>query len=115
MGLDAYICYDFKGVDDEIESAELWYGRKKHEIHGWMQRVSGIAGWEFNCVPLPLTEHILSRLEADMESGNLMAREGFFFGSVKDPAEVKKEVQELLSVARDALADGLKPYYSSWW
>lgn len=115
MGLDAYIRHDFKGVNDEIESAELWYGRKENEIHGWMQRESGIDAGAFNCVQFPLTDHILKRLEEAMQEGDLVATQGFFFGSDNDPAEVKQAVEELLSVARDALKDGLKPYYSSWW
>lgn len=115
MGLDAYIRYDFKGVDDESQEAELWYGRKENEIHGWMQRQSGIAAEEFNCVRFPLTTELLDQLETDSQGGNLVATQGFFFGSDNDPGEVKEAVEALLLAAREALADGLKPYYSSWW
>lgn len=48
MGLDAYVRV--------TEISELWYGRKENEIHGWMQRKSGIPADEFNCVELPLTK-----------------------------------------------------------
>lgn len=115
MGLDAFIRCDFKGVDNEIESEELWYGRKENEIHGWMQRESGIAAEDFNCVQFPLTTEILDKLEADSKAINLVPTQGFFFGSDNDPAEVRQQVKDLLSAARKALEDGLEPYYSSWW
>ena len=115
MGLDCYIRYDFKGVDGEIESEEIWYGRKESEIHGWMQRQSGISAGQFNCKELPLTEDLLNRLEDDMKNEALAPTSGFFFGSGNDDIEVQATVKDFVQISRDSLANGDKPYYYSWW
>jgi hypothetical protein len=115
MGLDAYIRHDFKVADDEIESSELWYGRKENEIHGWMQRESAVAAEEFNCVEFPLTAALLHKLEADLQANNLVTTKGFFFGGPGAPEHVKEAVQDLLVAARKALDNGQKPYYTSSW
>ena len=115
MGLDAYVRHDFKGVDDETESTELWYGRKENEIHGWMQRQSGVAADNFNCVPLELTTALLDEFEDGLKKGMLIPTLGFFFGSGNDTESVSIAATELLEAARKSLADGNMPYYTSWW
>jgi hypothetical protein len=115
MGLDAYVRHDFKGVDDEIESTELWYGRKENEIHGWMQRQSGVLANDFNCVDFELTAELLDEFEDDLKKGMLIPTSGFFFGSGNNQESVTEEATKLLEAARLSLADGNTPYYTSWW
>jgi hypothetical protein len=115
MGLDAYVNIKFAGVDGEEETDELWYGRKENEIHGWMQRRSGVAPNNFNCVPFDLTAEILDDFEDAIKKGMLIPTSGFFFGSGNDVESVSIAANELLESARHALSEGDQPYYSSWW
>lgn len=114
MGLDCYVnvCPD-ADKPDLIE--QIWYGRKENEIHGWMQRKSGIPAEDFNLADLPLTEALLTEFEIAMETGGLTPTNGFFFGGVGTPEEVYSAAQELLDATRAALAKGQQPYYTSWW
>ena len=114
MGLDCYVRADFDN-QGETDTEELWYGRKENEIHGWMQRKSGIDADSFNCRELPLDEITLHQFESAMKLGLLTPTGGFFFGSGNDQEDVKSAAQELLDAARSSLAEGGKPYYSSWW
>ena len=111
MGLDCFVRVS-KPNQERVD--EIWYGRKENEIHGWMQRQSGVAAGDFNCVELPLTEEMLDALEQDASKG-LVPTSGFFFGSAGATDEVLLAVQELVAAARAALARGDKPYYFSWW
>lgn len=106
MGLDAYVRV--------TEISELWYGRKENEIHGWMQRKSGIPADEFNCVELPLTKELLDEFEADV-SKVLTETTGFFFGGANDKESVAEAAKELIKTARLAINDGHTPAYYSWW
>ncbi|MBA4173813.1 MAG: phosphoglycerate kinase, partial [Hyphomicrobium sp.] len=55
----------------------------------------------------------LDRLEADIRVGNLPPTSGFFFGE-SDGSEVEDDLR-FIAKAREAMADGLIVYYSSWW
>jgi len=112
MGLDCYVLK--KSATDEAP-VEIWYGRKENEIHGWMQRESGMAAEDFNCEDLPLTEDVLLRLEQDCASGGVGYTAGFFFGGANDTDEVRTVVRNLISVSRLALAEGAEVRYTSWW
>lgn len=116
MGLDAYVRVTTKEVPDGInETEEIWYGRKENEIHGWMQRQSGIAAEDFNCVPLPLTAELLDQFESIFKLKLLVPTSGFFFGSANEPNEVVEAAQALLDASRKTIAEGKEPYYTSWW
>jgi len=94
---------------------EIWYGRKENEIHGWMQRYSGIPADEFNVINLPLTKELLDDFEESMNLGGLVPTAGFFFGNAGEPEQVREAAQELLTAAREALSQNQEPYYTSWW
>lgn len=117
MGLDCYVFVEADKVtgEDTPQDKEIWYGRKENEIHGWMQRHSGIEAIEFNCKNLALTQELLDQFEQDMIAGNLIPTSGFFFGKDNTPESVVVAAQDLLTAARFALANGERPYYYSWW
>lgn len=111
MGLD---CYVMKKSATDNEPVEIWYGRKESEIHGWMQRESGIPAEEFNCEDLVLTEEVLNRFEGDAAAG-LVSVSGYFFGAGNSAEEVADGVFRIVEVSRKALADGCEVRYTSWW
>lgn len=111
MGLDCYVMHRIS----EKETNELWYGRKENEIHGWMQRQSGIPAEEFNCVEFPLDNTLLDQLERDFQEGNLVYTPGSFFGVPGSQEDIQTAVDGLLSSTRQALKEGKQPYYFSWW
>lgn len=121
MGLDMYAHYLHDApstpVDFPVENyGELHYWRKHPNLHGWMERLYREKGGKdssFNCVNLLLTTGDLDRLEADIRAGNLPATIGFFFG-VSDGSEADDDLH-FIAKAREAIADGLVVYYTSWW
>lgn len=121
MGLDMYAHYLHDApattVDFEVENyGELHYWRKHPNLHGWMERLYREKGGRedsFNCVNVLLTAGDLDRLEADIRSGNLPRTSGFFFGE-SDGTETEDDLH-FIAKARQAIADGLTIYYSSWW
>lgn len=110
MGLDAYV----RVKKTTGETVSIWYGRKENEIHGWMQRKSGIPAEEFNCLDLPLTKELLDELETDVSVG-LPETAGFFFGRGNTKECVAEAAKDLINAARLAIADGQEPLYFSWW
>ena len=116
MGLDAFVRRDLpEATADTPACEELWYGRKKNEIHGWMQRQSGIPADDFNCERLPLTAAMMDHLEQDIRAKALVATAGFFFGCANDCNEVTLAAEALLKATRASLARNEQPYYFSWW
>ena len=115
MGLDCWVQKDVVKTDGTVEFQELWYGRKTNEIHGWMQRQSGIPADDFNCVRFYLTKELLDKLQADHASGALVSTAGFFFGRDTSKEDITTDVQKILATAQEALTYGELPYYFSWW
>ena len=116
MGLDCYVQRKQKDIQTgESDDQEIWYGRKENEIHGWMQRHSGVASEDFNCVPLPLTTELLDQLETSMLAGLMTPTKGFFFGPDNAVDNVMTAAKELIKVSREALEAGEEIYYTSWW
>ena len=115
MGLDCYVNVDIQGVEGTDQTQEIWYGRKENEIHGWMQRKSGIPAEDFNCIAFHLTEEIIDEFETALLSNELVPTSGFFFGSPGTAEQVKEAATALITAVRIALADAEKPYYTSWW
>ena len=125
MGLDQY-AYAKASVEAE-ESEELAYWRKHNRLHGWMEdlyrdRGNSVGetpfGNDFNCVEVELTESDIEQLEAHIENKSLPDTGGFFFGndSYDDYEEYRKENDvQFIADARQALADGKKVFYNSWW
>ena len=115
MGLDCYVNADIQGVEGTDQTLEIWYGRKENEIHGWMQRKSGVPAEDFNCKAFHLTEELIDEFELALNSNELVPTAGFFFGSPGTDEQVKEAATELINATRKALADGEDPYYYSWW
>ncbi len=143
MGLDqfAYKRDADEGEDDNITIAE-W--RKHNRLHGWMEELwedkgrpfegdlddlNDSFGGSFNCVPVELTLSDIEQLEAHITNKSLPDTQGFFFGDDsyswdKDSEGNKlsegdyyyKETDlEFIRDARQALEEGKKVFYNSWW
>ena len=102
MGLDMYAwrvkAEDAVG-DFEVASEsdgfskveELFYWRKHHDLHGWMEnlyREKGGTKESFNCVKVRLTKEDLERLASDVVANRLPQTTGFFFGDNPPDAEI---------------------------
>jgi hypothetical protein len=122
MGLDqyAYRREADETADDNITIAE-W--RKHNRLHGWMEDLHRDRGGDetdtsFNCVEVELTVSDIEQLEAHVENKVLPETTGFFFGgdSYDEYEEYHKETDlNFIKDAYEALADGKKVYYNSWW
>jgi len=123
MGLDQYAY----AVDKDNNKTEICYWRKHPNLQGWMENLwetkgrphahedKDIAGLsDFNCVPLELTKEDLDSLEQSLESNNLPETTGFFFGNDSDDTYRQQDV-EFIQAARNALDNGNKVVYDSWW
>ena len=124
MGLDCYVFAEPADADLNDKSTkveEIWYGRKTNEIHGWMQRKSGIPAEEFNCHKLMLSHELLKEMKEDLfthtllHSGRFTSTKGSFFGGANDIQYVKDQVEQLIQAAEEALNQGKQVYYDSWW
>lgn len=100
------------------EIDELFYWRKHHDLHGWMEqlyRSKGGAAESFNCVTVRLTEEDLKKLEADIKAHCLPATTGFFFGNNPPDPESDEHDLKFIFEARHQLALGRAVFYDSWW
>ena len=138
MGLDQS-AYDTASEDAEQE--ELFYWRKHNRLHGWMEQLWEDKGrpnykkgevhspmGDFNCVPVELTESDIEQLEAHVEGKSLPETGGCFFGDdsfdwadddgkplAKGDYYYKKDDVKFIALARQALEEGKKVFYDSWW
>lgn len=139
MGLDMY-AYSINKNGEEEQLAD-W--RKHNRLHGWMEElwedkgkpyegdlddVEGSFGSQFNCIPLELTFEDLRNLQ-DVVSRKVMPETGgFFFGDdsfnwtdeddkpFEEGSYYYKETDEqFIKNACQAIRDGKKVYYNSWW
>jgi hypothetical protein len=101
----------------DAEGHELHYWRKHHDLHGWMEQLYHKKGGEkeFNCEVVELTEEDLDNLTNALDFKQLPETTCFFFGNNPPDEESKKDDLEFIQKARDAIRDGFKVYYSSWW
>lgn len=129
MGLDMYAWRvakedaigDFeiaKNDEGQAKIEEVFYWRKHHDLHGWMEnlyRFKGGPAASFNCIPVRLTEVNLDALQHDLMNGTLPETQGFFFGTNPPDDESLKRDLEFIQMARDIIAAGDAVYYDSWW
>lgn len=104
------------GREEDFE--ELYYWRKHHDLHGWMEKLyrnKGGTAESFNCVPVRLHPHDLDALQFDLLDGSLPETTGFFFGNNPPDLESMSEDLKFIQKARDAIAAGDAVYYDSWW
>jgi len=124
MGLDMYAWrVKAENVVNDLEynqekPVELFYWRKHHDLHGWMEnlyRDKGGAKADFNCVPVRLTLEDLDYLEKDLKKNMLPETTGFFFGNNPPDDESLEDDLKFISLAREAIEAGDAVYYDSWW
>ena len=129
MGLDQYAYARPLGVESDggENNEELACWRKHNRLHGWMEdlyRDQGNQvteegfGSSFNCVEVELSESDIEQLEAHIEQKSLPSTQGFFFGndSYAEYEEYYKEDDvSFIENARQAISDGKKVFYNSWW
>lgn len=131
MGLDMYAwTVDPADLDDQDVTRqvdvtlprdninELWYWRKHHDLHGWMERLyreKGGAAESFNCVTVRLTFADLTRLEIAIANNDLPATTGFFFGDNPPDKESNEQDMKFIAAAKQAIADRKVVFYDSWW
>ena len=138
MGLDQWAYYrdaDQDGGVDGENNITICDWRKHNRLHGWMEQlyvnkgnelVDEGFGSDFNCVELEVTESDLEQLEAHVEGKDLPETGGFFFGDDSYSYEDEdsnftggyfhKSIDlEFIEKGREAIADGKKVYYNSWW
>tara|TARA_R100000544_G_scaffold19599_1_gene9433 strand:+ start:75 stop:434 length:360 start_codon:yes stop_codon:yes gene_type:complete len=119
MGLDMYAYRRKKGQSkDNME--EVMYWRKHNRLHGLMEDIYREKGGEdvFNCVTMRLKKKDMKRIMKTILGKDLKETQGFFFG--EDSYEGYKEhylKDDLAFVMqmKDAIDNGDKIYYSSWW
>ena len=124
MGLDMYAWrVKSDNIVNDLEykqekPVELFYWRKHHDLHGWMENLYRDKGGDkpdFNCVPVRLTLKDLDNLEKDLQSKLLPETTGFFFGNNPPDDESLEDDLEFISLAREAIEAGDAVYYDSWW
>ena len=97
---------------------EIFYWRKHHDLHGWMENLYRAKGGDkesFNCVKVRLTDTDLDNLMIDVMNKKLPATRGFFFGDNPQDAESVINDLKFIALAKEAIQEGDAVYYDSWW
>ena len=124
MGLDSYL-YSYKGknrkeVDFDHNSdnnKEIYYWRKNPNLEQFMSDLYFAKGGKspsFNCCKVELKEQDIVTLQELIISDNLPTGGGFFHGGNSDE-HYKEETLEALKDAMNAIEEGDRVYYTSWW
>jgi hypothetical protein len=122
MGLDQW-CHKVKsstsedGLTETITKTQLQEWRKHYPLQEWMGKL-----WHeergnehsFNCADMRLTKTDLDCLEKVILADELPPEEWMEL-TEKDKADAKAYDLEFIQKAREALADGWRIVYSSWW
>jgi hypothetical protein len=127
MGLDQYA---YKRDADEGEDGNITIAewRKHNRLQGWAEALWRGKGrpykgnlddiTDFNCIPVELTLSDIEELEGHITNKSLPETGGFFFGidSYEEYEEYYKETDlQFVEDAREALGEGKKIFYNSWW
>ena len=102
--------------NNEETHSEIMYWRKHPNLHGWMENLYYQKGGDsdsFNCTPVELTSEDLDRLEKDILENRLPHTDGFFFG--QSSSVIDEKDLEFIKLAREAIAEGERVFYDSWW
>lgn len=122
MGLDMYAYktkreireVDFNGHEEDQDIA---YWRKHPNLHGMMEKIYREKGGKdesFNVSSVQLNEKDLLDIGKKLVNSELPSTSGFFFGEDSDEHYFKEDI-EFLEKAKDAIKEGYKVYYTSWW
>lgn len=127
MGLDQY-AYKRDADEDEDGNITIAEWRKHNRLQGWMEDLWKDKGrpyegnlddiTDFNCIPVELTLSDIEELEGHITDKSLPETGGFFFGidSYEEYEEYYKETDlQFVEDAREALGEGKKIFYNSWW
>lgn len=124
MGLDMYAeatkpsnINEDGTIKDWDEPEEIFYWRKHHDLHGWMEKLYREKGGTnlFNYEEVWLEEEDLERLRKDIIEGNLPPTTGFFFGNNPPDEESNQRDLTFIECAKEYLNKGYKVfYYGSW-
>ena len=101
---------------NEDTHSEIMYWRKHPNLHGWMENLYYEKQGEenpFNSAPVELTSEDLDLLEKDILENRLPHTVGFFFGESR--SGVNEKDLEFIKLAREAIAEGDRVFYDSWW
>ena len=127
MGLDMYAyavkkSQHLKDVDQNLSDCErigdeLYYWRKHHDLHGWMEGLYRDKGGldEFNCATVRLDQSDLLDLQLAVIDKQLPRTSGFFFGDNPPDDESSKYDLEFIAKALAEIKKGNAVYYTSWW
>ena len=88
---------------DTCTKIQCW--RNHYSLHDWMKNLYREKGGTkdiFNCATVELTLEDLHRLESDIRNAE------FFFENVKD-------YLDFIKIAKEAIFDGDRVFYDSWW
>ena len=130
MGLDAYL-YSYKGKNrKEVDfkhtgdEEEIHYWRKHPNLEAYMSDLyfskGGIgidsfgSAKSFNCCKVELKKQDIVTLRELIISDKLPTGGGFFHGSNSDK-HYKEKTLEALKDAMNAIEEGNRIYYTSWW
>ena len=136
MGLDQVIYAAEIGdlVEEDghktVRSEHLYSFRKVPMLHGFMEYKWAERGFKvinlttgeteksedrvFNCVPLEITENLLSELKEAVENKTLPEKtNGFFFGRHYD--EDYTDIANMIYEVEDVVKEGRTVWYDSWW
>ena len=103
------------------EDTPLIEWRKHNRLQGWMEdlwREKTASKGEFNLEDLELELEDIERLEQDIMNKKLPVTSGFFFGDDSYVDYEKWHLEddlEFIKKAKEALSDGQRVLYSSWW
>lgn len=106
---------DFK-MDNEVDE-ELAYWRKHPNLHGLMQKIYKEKGGKeevFNMASVELTNKDLIAIGEKIINTELPVTSGFFFGESADEHYFNEDI-EFLKKAKEAIKEGYKIFYTSWW
>lgn len=109
---------EFTEAERATMNRDFAYWRKFNALHGWMQDLYERKGGtgDFNCDYVRLKPEDIDSLEQAAKEMSLKPVAGFFFGSQdKFNEEDKEEVLDFCDKCRNAFANGLVVYYTSWW
>lgn len=125
MGLDQYAkvvesSYDSSTKTVTTTKQEIAYWRKHNRLQGFMEKLYESKGGkgDFNCAEVEITAEDLDTLERVINSMNLPATGGFFFGtdSYENYEEwYKKDDVAFIKNARKAIKAGFTVIYTCWW
>lgn len=135
MGLDQYAGFRDPTLPEDTEFERTFYWRKHSRLQAFMEEkwnrkcaadalgideneVNSGPVLEFNCETLFLNEADIDDLEEAVTNGYKPTEGGFFWGhqfQEEAAQEYQEQDLEFCRQAREAIREGLKPYYYCWY